>query len=493
MARLRPVPDLPPRAVLYLRQSVSRDDSISLELQETACRDYCARRGYTVVEVIADPGISGRTWNRPGVQRTLDLIESGAADVIVLWRWSRLSRSRKDWAVAVDRVEVAGGSIESATEPVDTTTAAGRLQRGMLAELAAWESEVKGEQWREAQARRRSLGLPHSGGYRPGYLYEGKSYRPDPEVAPLVVEAYERFVSGVGTRKLAEWMGLVGIPCRVSGARWTYRGAQRMLDSGWAAGLLHVHDPACGCPNKSGSCGRRIHVPGAHEAIISTRLWRAYEAERRRRTVTPRRLLTPSTPLSGLVRCEACRYGMRVKNSPRGRGRIYACTHPGCPRPTTVTLGRAEAEALAWLGRYAHDVEEQLALVASQRTARVAAQATVTRLARAVNQLDAELAKLTREYARGVVPESAYVAARDEMLAERAGAEAALAESAAAVSPNRPSPQVAGRLLAEWDVLDVAVRNRLCRELLRVVVARGERRSVVHVDEAWNWRDPGKR
>ncbi len=37
------------------------------------------------------------------------MIEDGRADVIVVWRWSRVSRNRLDWAVAVDRVKTAGG------------------------------------------------------------------------------------------------------------------------------------------------------------------------------------------------------------------------------------------------------------------------------------------------------------------------------------------------------------------------------------------------
>src|SRR5690348_11701092 len=123
MVGLRPVPETPPRAVLYLRQSISHDDSISLELQEASCRAYCQQQGYQVVAVESDPGISGRTWKRPAVNRVMQLIEDGGADVVVLWKWSRLSRSRRDWALAADRADVAGGRIESSTEAVDIGTA----------------------------------------------------------------------------------------------------------------------------------------------------------------------------------------------------------------------------------------------------------------------------------------------------------------------------------------------------------------------------------
>ena len=155
-----------PRAALYLRQSTYREESISLELQETACRTYAAQQGYEVVAVEQDPGISGRKWdNRPGVQKVMGLLEDKGADVIVLWKWSRLSRSRLHWAVAADKVETLGGRIESATEPVDVSTSTGRFTRGMLTEMAAFESERIGDSWKETQARRISMGKLF---YRPG-------------------------------------------------------------------------------------------------------------------------------------------------------------------------------------------------------------------------------------------------------------------------------------------------------------------------------------
>lgn len=43
------------RAVLYLRQSTYREESISLELQESAAREHARRMGYHVVAVESDP------------------------------------------------------------------------------------------------------------------------------------------------------------------------------------------------------------------------------------------------------------------------------------------------------------------------------------------------------------------------------------------------------------------------------------------------------
>ncbi|MFI6737283.1 hypothetical protein ACIBI9_30535 [Nonomuraea sp. NPDC050451] len=48
------------------------------------------------------------------------------------------------------RLEAAGGELVSATEEADATTAGGTFTRGMLMELAAFESDRSGEQWAEA-------------------------------------------------------------------------------------------------------------------------------------------------------------------------------------------------------------------------------------------------------------------------------------------------------------------------------------------------------
>lgn len=103
--RLAAVPDAPRRAIALIRVSKARgrDDLISPQLQRTAIADYASRSGIDVVE-----------W--------VEALDESA------------SRSRSPWW---RRLEVAGGTLESATEGLDTTTSTGRLARGMLAELTA--------------------------------------------------------------------------------------------------------------------------------------------------------------------------------------------------------------------------------------------------------------------------------------------------------------------------------------------------------------------
>jgi hypothetical protein len=50
-------------------------------------------RGWTVVSGFVDPGITGQTLDRPGLQNMLTAAEQGAFDAVIVHKPSRLSRS----------------------------------------------------------------------------------------------------------------------------------------------------------------------------------------------------------------------------------------------------------------------------------------------------------------------------------------------------------------------------------------------------------------
>ena len=60
---------------MYVR--LSRDDerageSLSIENQKAILSDYIAEQGWTLYDTYVDDGISGTTFDRPGVKRLLD-------------------------------------------------------------------------------------------------------------------------------------------------------------------------------------------------------------------------------------------------------------------------------------------------------------------------------------------------------------------------------------------------------------------------------------
>jgi site-specific DNA recombinase len=454
-ARLAAVPDTPPRAVLYLRQSTYREESISLELQETAGRDYAARHGYQVVDVLADPGISGRTWKRPAVQRAMTMLEEHDVDVVILWRWSRLSRNRKDWALAADRADVAGGRIESATEPNDIT-AAGRFTRGVMTELAAFESERIGEQWRDIQARRSAIGLPHSGRPRFGYTYDptARTYAPDPATGPVLADLYARYLAGAGLVALTRHMLDLGAGSPYSAKPYTHRGIGFLLDSGFGAGLLHVHGQ---------------HIAGAHQPVIDDATWRTYTRERvRRATIPPRLRGATASPLSGVARCTTCGSRLALQRRADGPSRMR-CSTLACTARVSVLERRVEAIVLAWLPTVAATVDALAARVAATGVdgagARRRAQVVIA-------DADEALTRLTIAHARGLIPEGAYAAARDELVGERGRAQRVIDTLEVAERTVIGADRAAARLLELWGDLAPGEASGMLRELVTVWVTK---------------------
>lgn len=343
MGRLSAVPRVAPRVAMYGRVSAVMgrgDDLTSPELQEHVVRAYCERRGYDPVVWLCDVDRTGRSWSRRQVEQAVKMVEAREVDLIVVPRWSRFTRNLRDYVIQTARIETAGGRVESALEETDPATAAGLLQRDLFAILAQWESRKIGEQWKETHQRRWRAGLPHYNRPRLGYQLVGGRYTIDAAEAPIVTDLYDRYLAGAGARPLARWLLSRGIRSKADPTvPWSHHGILGMLDSGFAAGLLHVGGD---------------HIPGSHPAIIPSETWEAFKITRRTRIHLPPRYVTATTPLAGLLRCSTCGTTLIVKNN-QGHGRsqpyyYYACqSSQHCTWRASVTRSAAELFVKDWL------------------------------------------------------------------------------------------------------------------------------------------------
>lgn len=422
-------------------------------------------------------------------------IDDHEVDVLVLWKWSRLARRRLDFEVALDRVRGVGGEVESATEPVDTKTAAGRFQRGVLAEVAAFEAERIGEGWEETHARRRAAGLPAQGGRRYGYRrvqVEGRreqAYAIDEDEADVLRWAYARVIDGRGASFIAAELNRQGVPNPV-GNRWRQQKVYPLLDSGFAAGLL-IHEPR----DSEGRKGSERHYhEGAHPAIITRDAWEAYLLARRARSSPNALAVEPKYPLSGLLRCGDCGAGMWITAGGVGAGHSYACAEWSATksvRCVTVVRRRAEAAVLEWIRQYARDVERAAdadrALTARLGQAKRAAETA----ARRAQVAEERLARLTAMRARDEVSAVGYDEARRDLEAEAQAAREEV-EVAELESARRPpaAREVAAGLVDEWDELPATERRNLLATMIRSVTVdppavRGGR-STITVVPLWS-------
>ena len=92
------------RAIGYIRVSTEKqaDFGVSLEAQEAKIRAMAVVQSAELADVIIDAGESAKSLNRPGMERLLSLVDSGAVDTVIIAKLDRLTRSVKDLAESLD-------------------------------------------------------------------------------------------------------------------------------------------------------------------------------------------------------------------------------------------------------------------------------------------------------------------------------------------------------------------------------------------------------
>lgn len=110
---------------------------VSTTEQETTLQLDALRR--SGVETILQEKRSS-VGQRPKLMELLELLESG--DMVKVYKIDRLARSLMDLLSILDRIQKAGASFQSLTEPVDTSTSAGRMMTHMLGAFAEFERGI---------------------------------------------------------------------------------------------------------------------------------------------------------------------------------------------------------------------------------------------------------------------------------------------------------------------------------------------------------------
>ena len=155
----------PIRAALYARVStVNHGQDVNLQVEEL--RAVAAQRGWTVVGVYKDEGISGTKDSRPELDRMMSDARAGKFDVLLVWKLDRLGRGGVAQLLGIlDSLAQWGVDFSSVRDPgMNTTTSTGRLLMQLLAVFAAYEREVIQERViagvRRAQAAGKHCGRP---------------------------------------------------------------------------------------------------------------------------------------------------------------------------------------------------------------------------------------------------------------------------------------------------------------------------------------------
>jgi len=138
------------KAIGYVRVSTNEQASegVSLDNQTAKIGQYCQLNDLELIEVISDPGESGKNLKRPGIQRLLGELKN--IDAVVVYKLDRLSRKVLDTLETLREFEKSKVSFHSVMEKIDTGTAAGKFFLNITASFAQMERDLTAERTTDA-------------------------------------------------------------------------------------------------------------------------------------------------------------------------------------------------------------------------------------------------------------------------------------------------------------------------------------------------------
>ncbi len=205
----------PRRAVLYARVSTEEQvkSGYSLAQQMEALRDYAAREGYQILEEITDPGQSGASLERPGMDRVRDLVAAGGVSVVLAQDRDRFAREPAYHYLLRREFEEHGVKIRALNDRGDESPE-GELTDGILDQLAKYERAKIAERSRRGKLRKAREGKV-IGAHRPRYgfkLNEARDgYEVDEEQMQLVRRIFHMVAQGDTFRSIAHTLDKEGV------------------------------------------------------------------------------------------------------------------------------------------------------------------------------------------------------------------------------------------------------------------------------------------
>jgi DNA invertase Pin-like site-specific DNA recombinase len=185
------------RAALYMRVSTSGQDT---ERQEHQLRAVAAARGWEIVEVYTDNGISGSKGRekRPAFDRLHKDAARNRFDIVMAWSVDRISRTVKDLVTFLQELQAANVDLYLYQQAVDTTTPMGRAMFQIAGVFAELERAMIVERVRSGLAKAKAKGTKSGRPIGRPRLPERKRQE--------IRQAYK--AGGIGMRALAKQHGV---------------------------------------------------------------------------------------------------------------------------------------------------------------------------------------------------------------------------------------------------------------------------------------------
>lgn len=196
------------KAVIYAR--VSTEDQaqhgISLDAQVNRCVEYVSVQNYDLVDTVVDAGISGKSTDRPGLQRILSLVQKKKIHHLVTLKLDRLSRRTIDALNLVEMLTRKNVKLHLVTEngSINSDNADDEFMLTLKAGFAQLERKKIGERTKFALDRKRQLGERISLNAPYGHMFEDEKVVDNPQEQKTIMKILKLRDTGLSIRSIID-------------------------------------------------------------------------------------------------------------------------------------------------------------------------------------------------------------------------------------------------------------------------------------------------
>ena len=329
------------RAALYLRVSTARqaEHDVSIPDQKRQGEAYCLTRGYTLVDSFIEMGASATNDRRPEFQRMIEAGTSKPApfDVVVVHSFSRFFRDHFELEFYVRKLAKNGVRLVSITQVMGDDPMH-VMMRQIMALFDEYQSKENAKHVIRALKENARQGfwngsLPPIGYRVVAAEQRGAKVKKKLEIDPLHADTirliYRLALQGdgekgqMGVKSIADHLNRNGIRTR-DGGRWGIGQVHRILTRRTYMGEHEFNKRSKTKELKPADEVVTVPVPSIIDQMQFDVVQKLLKA--RNPKVTPARVVSGPTLLTGLIHCAKCGGAMTIRTGKGGRYRYYTCS-----------------------------------------------------------------------------------------------------------------------------------------------------------------------
>ena len=273
-------------AGLYIRVSTERQaqEGYSVAAQKQNLMNFARGQGWNIYDIYSDEGISGKNIkDRPEVKRLINDIKNKRIDVVVLYKFDRLTRDISDTEEIIKLIQEYGIEVYTISGgTVDVSTATGRFIIRMTGAVAQLEREQTIERVKTAFIQKVKEGKSLCSS-TPSYGYDRPKHQEiqtiNEEEAKVVKRIFKMYIEGHTFTEIANVLNAEGIPTKKKGKIQKRKNSNEtyVINSVWQpktirlilSNVTYIGGVRYGINSNNGF----VELNGLHEPIISKEVW----------------------------------------------------------------------------------------------------------------------------------------------------------------------------------------------------------------------------